>query len=129
MSGSNHPKKKATFMSKSRYTKYCQCPKALWLSVYKPNEAIIDASVEVRFADGNAVGDLAMGLFGDFVEVTTHTASGRLDLSAMIQKTKEEMTRGTEVICEASFSYNNGKQSNYCAVDILRREGDGWAQG
>ncbi len=127
MSGSNHPKKKATFMSKSRYTKYCQCPKALWLSVYKPNEAIIDASVEVRFADGNAVGDLAMGLFGDFVEVTTHTASGRLDLSAMIQKTKEEMTRGTEVICEASFSYNNGKQSNYCAVDILRREGDGWA--
>jgi hypothetical protein len=45
-----------------------------------------------------------MGLFGDFVEVTTMTEDGKLDLSAMIEKTQEEMERGTEVICEASFS-------------------------
>ena len=116
-----------TSLSKSRYTRYCQCPKALWLSINKPEEAIIDAGVEARFAQGNEVGDLAMQLFGDFVEVTTHTADGKLDLNAMIEKTKEEMLRGTEVICEASFSYANGDESNYCAVDILKKTAEGWA--
>ena len=37
---------KTTSLSKSRYTKYCQCAKALWLSVNKPEEATIDAGVE-----------------------------------------------------------------------------------
>lgn len=115
-----------TSLSKSRYTKYCQCAKALWLSVNKPEAATVDAGVEARFAEGNVVGDLAMGLFGDFVEVTT-MKDGRLDLSAMIEKTQEEMERGTEVICEASFSYRNAGESNYCAVDILRKTPDGWA--
>ena len=115
-----------TSLSKSRYTKYCQCPKSLWLSINKPDEATVDAGVEARFAEGNVVGDLAMGLFGDFVEVTT-IKDERLDLNAMIAKTREEMERGTEVICEASFSYNDGTGSNYCAVDILRKTSDGWA--
>lgn len=51
---------KNTALSKSRYTKYCHCPKALWLSVNKPDEATVDPAVEVRFAEGNVVGDLAM---------------------------------------------------------------------
>lgn len=97
---------KKTYLSKSRYTKYCQCAKALWLSVNKPEEATIDAGMEARFAEGNVVGDLAMGLFGNFVEVTTVKEDGKLDLGAMIEKTREEMARGTEVICEASFSYD-----------------------
>lgn len=82
---------KNTSLSKSRYTKYCQCPKALWLNVNKPDEATVDPGVEARFAEGNVVGDLAMGLFGDYVEVTAHTADGRLDLGAMIERTREEM--------------------------------------
>ena len=116
-----------TSLSKSRYTRYCQCPKALWLSINKPEEAVIDAGMEARFAEGNVVGDLAMQLFGDFVEVTTEKADGKLDLQAMIVKTQEEMARGTKVICEASFSYVNGDESNYCAVDILKKTPDGWA--
>ena len=56
---------KNTALSKSKYTKYNQCPKALWLGVNKPDEATIDAGVEARFTEGNAIGDLAMGLFGD----------------------------------------------------------------
>ena len=53
-------------LSKSRYTAFCQCPKALWLRVNKPDEATVDAGVEARFESGNEVGDLAMGLFGPF---------------------------------------------------------------
>ena len=109
-------------LSKSRYTAFCQCPKNLWLKVYKPDEATIDEGVEARFEQGNEVGDLAMGLFGDFVEVTTNNEDGSLNLAAMIEKTKQEMKRGTENICEASFTF----ESNYCAVDILRKYGEGW---
>jgi len=135
-------------LSKSRYTTFCQCPKALWLRIFKPDAATPDPSVEARFEQGNEVGDLAMQLFGPFVEVTTKNEDGSLNLAAMIEKTKQEMEAGTEVICEASFSYlleqriENfnailGKEcgplvkrrsiSNYCAVDILRKTTDGWA--
>ena len=110
-------------LSKSRYTAFCQCPKNLWMKVYKPEEAPVDEALQARFEQGNEVGDLAMGLFGPYVEVTTKKEDDSLDLTAMVEKTQQEMEKGTEVICEASFTY----EGNYCAVDILRKDGDGWA--
>ena len=110
-------------LSKSRYTAFSQCPKNLWLKVYKPEEATKDASLEARFAQGSEVGDLAMGLFGDFKEVTAHQEDGSLDLQKMIDLTKQYMDEGVENICEASFSCEGG----YCAVDILHKEKGGWA--
>ena len=110
-------------LSKSKYAKYCQCPKCLWMSVYKPEEEVIDPNSEARFENGTEVGDLAMGLLGDYVDVTTTKEDGKLDLKAMIEKTQQLMDSGTENICEASFSYDG----NYCAVDILHRTDDGWA--
>jgi hypothetical protein len=110
-------------LSKSRYTLYCQCEKALWLKAYKPQEEVVDSERNARFENGNKVGDLAMGLFGPYVEVTTLNPDGSLNLDAMVAKTKEEMQKGTPVICEASFFFEN----NYCAVDILRWTNDGWA--
>lgn len=109
-------------LSKSRYTAFCQCPKNLWLKVYKPNEATIDAGVEARFAQGNMVGDLAMGLFGDFKEAHAEKPDGSLDLSAMVKQTRGWMQDGVENICEASFAL----EGHYCAVDILRKNGDSW---
>lgn len=38
---------------------------------------------------GNEVGDLAMKLFGEYTEVTTFTADGKLDLDEMKRKTAE----------------------------------------
>ena len=132
-------------LPKSRYTLFCQCPKALWLRVNKPDEATVDAGVEARFESGNEVGDLAMGLFGPFVEVTTKREDGSLDLKVMVDRTREEMAKGTEIICEASFTYERQHrvenvmldpdkplfkcwmESHYCAVDILRKTLGGWA--
>lgn len=110
-------------LSKSKYAKYCQCPKCLWMSVYKPEEEVIDPNSEARFENGTEVGDLAMGLLGDYIDVTTYKDDDRLDLAAMITKTKELMDAGQVNICEASFSYDG----NYCAVDILHKTEDGWA--
>ena len=110
-------------LSKSRYTAFCQCPKNLWLKVYKPNEATIDAGLQARFAQGNVVGDLAMGLFGDFKEAHAEKADGSLDLTKMVEQTRQWMDEGVENICGASFICEGG----YCAVDILRKTAGGWA--
>ncbi len=110
------------YLSKSKYCGLWQCPKIAWLRKYKPEELYLDGSVLARMEAGNEVGDLAMGLFGDYVEVTAYNGE-KLDLPKMIADTKVEMDKGTSVICEASFDYNG----LYCAVDILKKEGDGWA--
>ncbi len=111
------------YFSKSKYCDLWKCPKMAWLNKYKPEEREIDDGAKQRMEDGNKIGDLAMGIFGDFVEVTELREDGSLDLPKMIVRTKEEMDKGTPVICEASFDFNG----LYCAVDILKRDGDGWA--
>ena len=57
------------YLSKSKYCRLWQCPKMLWLDTYKPELKEVSPATEARFAVGNEVGDLAMGLFGDYVEV------------------------------------------------------------
>ena len=64
-------------LSKSRYTAFRQCPKNLWLKIYKPEEAVEDPSLQARLDQGNEVGDLAMQYFGDYVEVTTYSHGTR----------------------------------------------------
>ena len=110
-------------LSKSKYAKYCQCPKCLWMSVYKPEEEVIDPSAEGRFEKGTEVGNLAKGILGPYVDVTVKRTDDSLDLSAMIQNTKNLIVAGQENICEASFSF----EGNYCAVDILHRTEHGYA--
>lgn len=112
----------ALHLSKSKYCALWQCPKLAWLKKYKPELQTIDEATLAIMKTGSEVGDLAMGLFGDFVEVTAYDGE-KLDLTKMIEATKAEMDRGTPIICEASFSYNG----LYCAVDILKKENGGWA--
>lgn len=112
-------------ISKSRYVMFRQCEKALWLEAYKGNAKKIDDSRKSVLDNGNRVGDLAKGLFGPCVDVTTFKKNSveEKDLSTMVAKTIEEMKKGTPIICEASFFY----EGNYCAVDILRKTEGGWA--
>ena len=101
-------------LSKSRYCSAVQCPKMLWLKKNKP-EAFDDSVVNQAVLDrGNDVGDLAMGLFGDYVEVPYG------DLSEMIRHTQTLVEAGTPIIAEASFSYDG----LFCSVDILKNLGD-----
>lgn len=110
-------------LSKSRYCLLWQCPKLLWLEVNHPELKPPDPAREDRMATGSQIGDLAMGLFGDFTETTVLKEDGRPDIAAMLEKTAQCIEAGTENICEAAFSY----QGLYCAVDILRKEKGGYA--
>jgi hypothetical protein len=64
-------------LSKSRYTQFRLCDKALWLSVFKPEAAVITDAQQAIFDTGSEVGDLAMGLLGDFEEMTTVDPNGQ----------------------------------------------------
>lgn len=102
-------------LSKSRYCSGVQCPKMLWMKKNMPEE--FDASVmnQAILDNGNEVGDLAMGLFGEYSEVPFSD-----DLGNMIDETKRLLNEGAKNICEASFSYNNC----FCSVDILKNLGE-----
>ena len=111
-------------LSKSWYTAFCQCPKNLWLGVYHPEYALeVDSMTQARFDQGVELGNNAKKLFPGTVDVTTHNSDGSLDIAAMIDKTRHLMDNGTECIAEAAFFHDGC----YCAVDLLRRDGDGWA--
>ena len=88
---------------------------------YKPEELVIDDSLTSRMEAGREVGELARGLFGSYVDVTSYTDE-KLDIPTMLAKTAEEIAKGTEIICEAAFEADG----LYCAVDILKKSEFGW---
>ena len=100
-------------LSKSRYCSAVQCPKMLWLRQNTPEEFDDSVMNEAVLTTGNEVGDLAMGLFGDYVEVPFG------DLGEMIRITDKLIKEKTPIICEASFSY----EGLFCSVDILKNLG------
>lgn len=110
-------------LSKSKYCRLWQCEKMLWLDANHPELQAEDSAREERMNAGNVVGDLAMGLFGSFTEVTVLREDGGPDIPAMIEKTAQCMADGVENICEASFRY----EGLYCAVDILLKWEGGYA--
>jgi len=104
-------------ISKTDFMRGMQCPKMLWLDKHKPEHKIIPIEVQEKLDLGNEFGDMAMGMFGDFVEATAFKEDGKLDFSKMIKTTKECLEEGVSVICEASFSFCG----HFCSVDILRK--------
>lgn len=55
--------------SKSRYCNCIQCPKILWLKEHLPEEFDDSVMNQAVLSTGNDVGDLDMGLFGEYTEV------------------------------------------------------------
>lgn len=101
--------------SKSTYCNCVQCPKMLWLKKHLPEEFDESVMNEAVLSTGNDVGDLAMGLFGDYSEVPY--SDNHSDMIALTQKLVD---KGVKNICEASFSYDGC----FCSVDILRNLGN-----
>lgn len=109
-------------LSKSKYAAYCQCPKLLWLSQYRSNEATPDPQAESRMEIGIQVGELARNYFEGTVSAIELYPDGSQDRTAMLKRTQQLIDAQTPVIAEAAFSYDG----NYCAVDLLRYTPEGW---
>lgn len=103
-------------ISKSRFTAYHQCPKMMWLKIYKPEEEVKDKSLETRMEDGHRIGALARGLFGQYADATVLNEDGTPNIVEMIKRTRELIAAGATVIAEASFSWDGF----FCSVDMLR---------
>lgn len=105
-------------LSKTDFIRGLQCPKMLWLDAHKPGEKKITDETQDRLDRGTTFGDDARGMFGPFVDVTEYIPNTKyLDKRKMVLNTRNEMRKGTENICEASFEWNGC----FCAVDILHR--------
>ena len=109
-------------ISKTDFVRGLQCEKMLWLDAHAPELKIIPPEIQAKLDAGNEFGDKAMGIFGAFVETTTYREDGKMHYAAMLEKTQSFLQSGEPVICEAAFTW----YGNYCAADILRREGDGY---
>ncbi len=110
-------------ITKTDFMRGMQCRKMLWLDKHKPKLRVIPQEVQERLDAGNDFGDLAMGMFGPYEEMTVYRRGTRIpDKKAMAERTAEHLRMGTPVICEAAFLYYN----NYCAADILRKTERGY---
>ena len=104
-------------MTKSKYCAGLQCPKILWMQQNMPEKFDQAALDESRIETGNAVGELAMGYFGQYEQVPYSP-----DKNEMITETKRLINSGIKIITEASFAFEN----NFCSADILRRTEEGF---
>ena len=109
-------------LSKSRYTRGIQCPKMLWMDNHLPEKFDPEVMNQAVLDTGSAVGDLAMGYYGDFVEVPFREGSKQSMIDDTARFYEDALAgRGPVNIAEASFAYDG----NFCSVDILRVEPDG----
>lgn len=107
---------KQFYYSKSKYVKFTECNKRLWLEKNRPEEQE-EQHNEAQCINGNMVGDLAMQLFGKYYLAETTP----VNIPKQVENTRLALERNERIICEASFTNGN----NYCAVDILKLEDDG----
>jgi hypothetical protein len=102
-------------ITKSLYCSLLSCDRYAWLSRHKP-EKYIEKKQEDVLQNGKEVGELARNLFGDYDLIEFNK-----NINTMIDETQESVERGTHIIAEASFRFENA----FCSVDILKNDIDG----
>lgn len=102
-------------ISKSDYVLGLKCPNALWFKNCRKD--LIPEKNDTVLERGTAVGELACDRFPGGVRITAKP----WEEDALIQ-TKNAMDKGAPYIYEATFATETGE---YCAVDILKNNGDG----
>ncbi len=103
-------------LSKSRLLQHRQCPKRLWLKVYRPELEEIDDSNQARFAAGTHVGEVAQQLYPDGVLIDGD------DLGQAMIDTKAILTGEKRPIFEATFQ----SDGLLIRADLLLPDRDGF---
>ena len=107
-------------LSKSSFLKGLQCEKALYLSKFhRELRDEISSQQEAIFAQGNLIGQLSQQLFPGGVDCSPEST---FDFQKAVIRTKEEIDKGTTIIYEAAFQFNEV----LVALDILVKDEEGW---
>lgn len=105
-------------LSKSKFISGVQCPKKLWLELFRPDlKPELDDSTQRLFSLGHRIGELAWLKFPGGKDASPETYD---QLSVSLENTKNWLKEGETTIYEASFSAENA----FCMLDILHRKGD-----
>ncbi|MBP6625444.1 MAG: DUF2779 domain-containing protein [Chitinophagaceae bacterium] len=115
----NLEKKHRIKLSKSKYIKGMNCPKALWLYVHKYDQQEFSDQQETIFQQGTDIGELAQQLFPNGVLAVKPNEYPGL---ATAKYTRRLIEQGVTTIYEATFMYNN----IVVAVDILDCKNGQW---
>lgn len=108
-----------TYLSKSLFIRGLQCHKSLYLHKYHPElKDEVSESQEAIFQAGYEVGDYAKGLFPGGTEIVYEEDN----YDAQLELTRSEIEKGTTIIYEAAFSYDN----IFIKADIFRKGKEGW---
>ena len=97
-------------LSKSRISAFEQCPRRLWQQVHARERSDVDASTQMSFAAGHAVGDLACSQVEQGIMVEADP-----DLQAALAHTAELVAIADRPIFEATFEH----KGVLVRVDIL----------
>lgn len=107
------------YLSKSLFMRGLQCHKSLYLHKYHPElKDEISEEQKALFQSGIDIGIYAQKLFPNGVGIPYEG----LSLSEQIDRTMEEIEKGTDTIYEAAFSHDNV----FIKIDILHKGKDGW---
>lgn len=105
-------------LSKSRIALFEQCPKRLWLSVNRPEEAVETDAVRFGFSEGHRVGDIAREL-----EPGGHLVSDENGLQVAIDETADLLSSGwSKPLYEATFEHDGV----VVRVDLMLPADGGW---
>ena len=112
----------ASYITKSLYVNYAACPRQFYYAKFNPEELDTDSDYAKSIIQkGVVIGKVAHLYFKDTAKVNVNKIP---NLELQVETTRKLIEDPkTDAIAEASFIYND----LYCAVDILKRDGDGWA--
>jgi hypothetical protein len=99
-------------LSKSKLLAFRQCPKRLWLEVYRPDLQEISPATTANFAVGHQVGEVARQLYDP--TGTGVLLNPKADVAAAIART-QTLLRGSAPIFEAGFEAGGAR----VFVDVL----------
>lgn len=105
-----------TGLSKSRITLHRQCPKRLWLKLYRPEYETIDESQSDLFNMGESVGDIARRLYPSGMLIDESK------LSDALEQTSTLIAQLNKPIFEATFAW----RGTLVRADLLLPDDDGW---
>lgn len=103
-------------LSKSRIVIHQQCPKRLWLQTYRPEQAEVEDSAQVRMEAGHQVGDIARRLFPGGMLIDTP------DLTQALLETSNLLAGPPRPLFEATFQ----AEGVLVRADLLIPDGSGY---